>query len=392
MVIARIRVGGVKVHVLSKEIITAGMIGAEIALEFDDPAWDKLQKTVVFNGNTIKDVINPGMVVPIPPEVMADPAKALYVGVYGTDSENNEAIPTLWANLGEIHTAADPSGDETTNPSLPVYAQLLALKTGPQGPQGNPGPVGPKGPAGPTGPAGADGTMKFEDLTEEQRETLRGPKGDKGDSGDTGPQGPKGDKGDTGDTGPAGPKGEQGETGPQGPAGADGKMTFEDLTVEQKESLRGPAGPQGETGPQGPQGIQGFTGLQGEQGPKGDKGDIGPQGPQGEKGETGPQGPKGDKGDTGETGPQGPQGAIGTVDKSNITVTLAAASWSSLAQTVNASGVTSNNTVIVSPTAGSHNAYSEAGVYCSAQASGKLTFKCSEKPTDALTVNVLIIN
>ena len=169
-------------------------------------------------------------------------------------------------------------------------------------------------------------------------------------------------------------------------------MTFEDLTEEQKESLRGPAGPQGETGPQGPQGIQGFTGLQGEQGPKGDKGDTGPQGPQGEKGETGPQGPKGDKGDTGETGPQGPQGATGTVDKSNITVTLAVARWSSLAQTVNASGVTSDNTVIVAPTSGSHNAYNEAGVYCSAQASGKLTFRCSEKPSVALTVNVLIIN
>lgn len=335
MEIARIRVGGVKVHVLSKKIITAGMIGAEIALEFDDPAWDKLQKTVVFNGNTIKDVIDPGMVVPIPPEVMANPAKALYVGVYGTDSENNEAIPTLWANLGEIHTAADPSGDVATDPSIPVYAQLLTLKTGPQGPAG---PVGPQGPVGPAGPAGADGTMKFEDLTEEQRETLRGPKGDKGDTGDTGPQGPKGDKGDIGDTGPAGPKGDKGEAGPQGPAGADGKMTFEDLTEEQKESLRGPAGPQG------------------------------------------------------ETGPQGPQGATGTVDKSNITVTLAAARWSSLAQTVNASGITSNNTVIVSPTSGSHNAYNEAGVYCSAQASGKLTFRCSEKPSVALTVNVLIIN
>lgn len=365
MEIARIRISGVKVHVLSKKIITAGMIGAEIALEFDGPVWDKLQKTVVFNGNTIKDVINPGMVVPIPPEVMAYPAKALYVGVYGTDSENNEAIPTMWANLGEIHTAADPSGDDTTNPSLPVYAQLLALKTGPQGPQGNPGPVGPQGPAGPAGPAGADGTMKFEDLTEEQRETLRGPKGDKGDSGDTGPQGPKGDKGDTGDTGPAGPKGEQGEPGPQGPAGADGEMTFEDLTEEQKESLRGPAGPQGETGPQGPKGDTGATG---------------------------PQGPKGDTGATGPQGPQGPQGATGTVNKSNITVTLAAASWSSLAQTVTASGVTASNTVIVSPAAGSHNAYCEAGVYCSAQASGKLTFKCSEKPTAALTVNVLIIN
>lgn len=139
MEIARLRVSGVKVHVLSKKTITAGMIGAEISLEFDDPAWDNLQKTVVFNGNTVKDVINPGMVIPVPPEVMSSPARALYVGVFGTNSDKNVAIPTLWANLGEIHTAADPSGDETTNPSIPVYAQLLELKTGPQGPQGNQG-------------------------------------------------------------------------------------------------------------------------------------------------------------------------------------------------------------------------------------------------------------
>ena len=68
-------------------------------------------------------------------------------------------------------------------------------------------------------------------------------------------------------TGPVGPVGEQGipgmtphigdngnwyigssdtgvpATGPIGPAGADGKMSFTDLTEEQKESLRGPEGP-----------------------------------------------------------------------------------------------------------------------------------------------------
>ena len=37
-----------------------------------------------------------------------------------------------------------------------------------------------------------------------------------------------------------------GPEGPPGPAGADGTMSFEDLTPEQKESLRGPQGLQGE--------------------------------------------------------------------------------------------------------------------------------------------------
>lgn len=73
-------------------------------------------------------------------------------------------------------------------------------------------------------------------------------------------------------------KGDVGPVGPQGPKGADGTMTFEDLTEEQRESLRGPIG---ETGPQGE---------------KGDTGEQGPQGIQGPQGEPGPQGPAGQDG------------------------------------------------------------------------------------------------
>lgn len=252
MEIARIQISGVKAKVLTKKIITAGMIGAEVYIEYTDPAWDKLNKTVVFNGNVIKDVIKPGVIVPVPPETIASPSRHLYVGVYGTDTNNNTAIPTLWADLGEVHTAADPSDDSSTNPSLPVYAQLLELKTGPAGP-----------------------------------------------------------------------------AGPQGPAG--------------------------ETGPAGPQGIQG---------PKGD---------------TGPQGIQGPKGDT------------GSVAKDKITVTLSESGWSSLRQTVTASGVTSRNDVIVSPNASSHEAYCEYGVYCFSQTSGYLTFACKEEPSTNLSVNVMIL-
>lgn len=78
--------------------------------------------------------------------------------------------------------------------------------------------------------------------------------------------------------GPAGPVGPQ---GPVGPEGADGTMTFEDLTPEQKASLKGDKGDKGDTGAAGPQG---------EPGPKGDKGDPGPQGPQGLQGEPGTNG------------------------------------------------------------------------------------------------------
>ena len=76
-------------------------------------------------------------------------------------------------------------------------------------------------------------------------------------------KGPKGDKGDKGDTGP---QGEQGIQGPKGEKGADGTMTFEDLTEEQKESLRGPQGIQGPQGEQGVPGEKGADGVIGKDG------------------------------------------------------------------------------------------------------------------------------
>lgn len=111
--------------------------------------------------------------------------------------------------------------------------------------------------------------------------------------GPAGPQGPQGLQGAIGPAGPQGETGPQGPVGPEGPKGADGTMTFEDLTPEQKASLKGDKGDKGDTGAAGPQG---------EPGPKGDKGDPGPQGPKGDTGETGAQGPQGLQGEPGTNG------------------------------------------------------------------------------------------
>ena len=69
-----------------------------------------------------------------------------------------------------------------------------------------------------------------------------------------------------------GPKGERGERGEQGQKGADGVLRFEDLTSQQRETLRGAQGP---TGPAGPIGPQGPTGPAGTQGLKGETGEPG---------------------------------------------------------------------------------------------------------------------
>ena len=76
---------------------------------------------------------------------------------------------------------------------------------------------------------------------------------------------------------------------------------------------------------------------------------------------------------------------------SSQTVTLAAADWSGNAQTKSVTGVTASNTVIVSYDPTYRDDYLAAGVYCSAQGSGTLTFKCDETPASAIGVNVRIL-
>lgn len=69
-----------------------------------------------------------------------------------------------------------------------------------------------------------------------------------------------------------GPKGDRGDRGEQGPKGADGVLRFEDLTSQQRETLKGaqgPVGPAGPIGPQGPTGPAGTQGIKGETGSPG---------------------------------------------------------------------------------------------------------------------------
>lgn len=80
-------------------------------------------------------------------------------------------------------------------------------------------------------------------------------------------------------------------------------------------------------------------------------------------------------------------------DKYNaLSVSLVASGWSGMTQTVNVSGVAEDNAIIPVPAPESHMAYCEAGVYCSAQSNGTLTFTCADVPAADLVVNVLILN
>lgn len=68
-------------------------------------------------------------------------------------------------------------------------------------------------------------------------------------------------------------------------------------------------------------------------------------------------------------------------------ITLSSSGWSGNTQTVSAMGVTQTNTVTTGPAPSSMNAAMQAGVYCSAQGQGTLTFTCSSVPSSSLTYN-----
>ena len=127
MKIAEVRVSGCRCETVRLEPIPRGIVGAVVAVEYTDPAWNSLRKTVVFRGAATKDVLDAGNEIVIPAEVVSKAGGSLYMGVYGVDAENHVAIPTIWTELGVIQGAATPSGDASTAPSLPVWAQIQAM-------------------------------------------------------------------------------------------------------------------------------------------------------------------------------------------------------------------------------------------------------------------------
>ena len=107
--------------------IPKGIVGATVSIEYTDSGCDSLPKTVVFRSAVTKDVLDVGSEVAIPAEVVSRAGVNLYMGVYGVDAANNVVIPTIWTELGLVNGAAAPSGDSSTDPSLPVWAQIQAM-------------------------------------------------------------------------------------------------------------------------------------------------------------------------------------------------------------------------------------------------------------------------
>lgn len=375
-----------------REPLTVGMSKAvPVALKLSQD-WDSLNKVAIFRaGQTQIDVLDSvwqeADTVLVPNEVTAEVGVEVMFGIYGTDTENRIILPTVWVSLGRVQTAPDPSGDPSTDPALPVWAQLqgqliddaevnsdghliITLHSGDtidaggvKGEDGSPGVGVPDGGSvgdilTKTGSSDYQtGWTAFDDLTTQEIQDII----DEATGADPGQPRHL-------DTLPAGGTagqvlakassedydaewvdaggGGSGEDGGyyQPAVDASGYLTWTasktGMPAVQGVNIKGPQGatgatgpqgPQGETGatgatgPQGPQGETGATGATGPQGEKGDKGDTGATGPQGPQGETGATGPQGPKGDTGATGPQGPAYTLTAQDKADIVDAVIAA-------------------------------------------------------------------
>lgn len=109
------------------ERLTSGMVGLQCEFVFDG-AWDGLARTAVFwAGNEKRDVLLQGAVCTVPWEVLKTAGYQLVIGVYGTNADGTLVIPTVYAMCGGIASGADPSGDESTDPTLPVWGQMQGM-------------------------------------------------------------------------------------------------------------------------------------------------------------------------------------------------------------------------------------------------------------------------
>ena len=109
------------------ERLTSGMVGLQCEFIFDG-AWDGLAKTAVFlAGNEQRDVLLIGDTCTVPWEVLKTAGYQLVIGVYGTNAEGTLVIPTVYAMCGGIASGADPSGDESVEPTLPVWGQMQGM-------------------------------------------------------------------------------------------------------------------------------------------------------------------------------------------------------------------------------------------------------------------------
>ena len=125
MIIAQMIVKTSSADVQIRDRLPAGASGLKVQFHFKDAAWNNLSKTAVFrNRNETYDANVIDNCATIPHEVLANAMDDVDIGIYGTDSSNAIAIPTVWTKLGTVMSAANPSNQLSEEPVLPYWVQV----------------------------------------------------------------------------------------------------------------------------------------------------------------------------------------------------------------------------------------------------------------------------
>lgn len=127
MKIATIRVSGVEAVAVDVKKITAGLTGAEVVMEYTDPLWNGLTKKVIFDGAETVSAVETGDRVIIPVEAVRQEGVLLRVGVYGVSSDEELAIPTIWAEIGNVLPAVPGKSVGPGSQATAEWAQILAM-------------------------------------------------------------------------------------------------------------------------------------------------------------------------------------------------------------------------------------------------------------------------
>jgi len=110
-----------------REVLTVGMANSTHCMFSFSPHWDGLSRTVIFtDGAASVETVLTGDTCAVPHEVLTTPGATVMLGFYGTDGKS-VVLPTIWSVLGIVQEGADPTGNESADPSLPVLSQLLGM-------------------------------------------------------------------------------------------------------------------------------------------------------------------------------------------------------------------------------------------------------------------------
>lgn len=210
-----------------RELLTSGSVNVNQAQFTFSADWEGLNRTAVFRaGDTAVEIVLPqDGTCYVPWEVLQVSGRMLYAGVYGTDTDGNVVLPTVWALLGEIKCGTTHGMNEQP-PTPDMYDQLLGI------------------------------AEKAEDIAQSVRDDADAGKfdGAPGADGAPGKEGPRGPQGEQGIQGEPGPQGEPGADGTPGKDGGyytpsvddEGNLSWtgsqEDMPPVAGQNIRGPAG------------------------------------------------------------------------------------------------------------------------------------------------------